>query len=177
MDVYGSFVTSLCFSEQGGFHDLILLAQPLAMWEPCSIESPKIQSRPGLAGSLRSLRWWFHDASGSGFQSVQCCKSFSNRTSDPTEIYLWNPLEDVAVVFLGGRKFVLQDSDAFINGMKSRLVVMLNSEDAATTFRQVEHNITEQIQTKGVGNDVQFIQLTCGVSQYFIVFQSPGSIP
>lgn len=81
------------------------------------------------------------------------------------------------MVFLGGRKFVLQDSDAFINGMKSRLVVMLNSEDAATTFRQVEHNITEQIQTKGVGNDVQFIQLTCGVSQYFIVFQSPGSIP
>ena len=49
----------------------------------------------------------------------------------------FNGPEDVAVVFLGGRKFVLQDdSDAFINGMKSRLVVMLNSEDSATTFRQ-----------------------------------------
>lgn len=70
MDVYGSFVTSLCFSEQGGFHDLILLAQPLAMWEPCSIESPKIQSRPGLAGSLRSLRWWFHDASWQNGKSM-----------------------------------------------------------------------------------------------------------
>ena len=57
---------------------------------------------------------------------------------------LWNHLEDAAVVFLGGRKFVMQDSAAFINGMKSRLVVMLNSEDAATTFRQVEQNVTEQ---------------------------------
>ena len=58
------------FPEQGGFHDLILLAQPLAMWEPCSIESPKIQSRPGLAGSLRSLRWWFHDASWQNGKSM-----------------------------------------------------------------------------------------------------------
>ena len=45
-------------------------------------------------------------------------------------------MEDVAVVFLGGRKFVLQDKpDRFLYGMKKRLVVMLNSEDAATTFR------------------------------------------
>lgn len=44
-------------------------------------------------------------------------------------------LEDAAVVLLGGRKFVLQDAKAFMSGMKSRLVVMLNSEDAATTFR------------------------------------------
>ena len=47
MEVVFSFVCG------GGFHDLILLAQPLAMWEPCSIESLKIQSRPGLEGSWR----------------------------------------------------------------------------------------------------------------------------
>ena len=41
------------------------------------------------------------------------------------------------MVFLAGRKFVLQDpSKPFIRGMKDRLVVMLNAEDAATSFRQ-----------------------------------------
>lgn len=71
-----------------------------------------------------------------------------------------DPKQDVAVVFLGGRKFVLQDSDAFINGMKSRLVVMLNSEDAATTFR-LENKGQEVSAGGNFGKDVKILGKFC----------------
>ncbi|CAJ1348007.1 unnamed protein product [Effrenium voratum] len=72
-----------------------------------------------------------------------------------------DPKQDVAVVFLGGRKFVLQDdSDAFINGMKSRLVVMLNSEDSATTFR-LENKGQEVSAGGNFGNDVEVLGKFC----------------
>lgn len=47
-----------------------------------------------------------------------------------------DPSQDIAVVFLGSRNFAVEDSTrAFLAGMKNRLVVMLNSEDAASQFR------------------------------------------
>lgn len=59
-----------------------------------------------------------------------------------------DPKEDVAVVFLAGRPFAVAESTApFLEGMGSRLVVMLNSEDAASTFK-VDNNALEFV----VGN-------------------------
>lgn len=47
-----------------------------------------------------------------------------------------DPAQDVAVVFLGGRNFAVEPStQSFLDGMKRRLVIMLNSEDAASQFR------------------------------------------
>jgi len=46
------------------------------------------------------------------------------------------PSQDAAVVFLGGRNFAIEEStQTFLEGMKDRLVVALNSEDAASTFK------------------------------------------
>lgn len=43
--------------------------------------------------------------------------------------------QDAAVFFLVGRLFVFEDqTDAFLDEMKDRLVIMLNTEDAASTF-------------------------------------------
>lgn len=51
--------------------------------------------------------------------------------------------EDAAVFFLAGRKFAMAESTpGFLAGMKERLVVMLNSEDAASTFK-VENKGTD----------------------------------
>lgn len=47
-----------------------------------------------------------------------------------------DPKDDVAVFFLVGRPFAGKESTVdFLEGMKGRLVVMLNSEDAASTFK------------------------------------------
>ncbi|CAK0816498.1 unnamed protein product [Prorocentrum cordatum] len=47
-----------------------------------------------------------------------------------------DPKDDVAVFFLAGRPFAGKDGTIdFLEGMKRRLVVMLNSEDAASTFK------------------------------------------
>merc|ERR1719471_377241 len=44
--------------------------------------------------------------------------------------------QDAAVVFLGGRNWAVEGStQSFLAGMKTRLVVMLNAEDAASSFR------------------------------------------
>ncbi|CAE7572194.1 unnamed protein product [Symbiodinium natans] len=69
--------------------------------------------------------------------------------------------QDAAVIFLGGRKFVLQDpSSEFIGGMKDRLVVMLNAEDAATSFR-IE-NRGEEVSVGGnFGKDVEILGKFC----------------
>ncbi|CAK9070041.1 unnamed protein product [Durusdinium trenchii] len=71
-----------------------------------------------------------------------------------------DPKEDAAVVLLGGRKFVLQDAKAFMSGMKSRLVVMLNSEDAATTFR-LENRGQEMTSGGNFGKDVEVLGKFC----------------
>mmetsp|Transcript_25685 Transcript_25685/g.58249 ORF Transcript_25685/g.58249 Transcript_25685/m.58249 type:complete len:312 (-) Transcript_25685:82-1017(-) len=69
--------------------------------------------------------------------------------------------QDAAVVFLGGRKFVLQDpSGDFIKGMKDRLVVMLNAEDAATSFR-IENKGSEMSQGGNFGKDVETLAKFC----------------
>lgn len=47
-----------------------------------------------------------------------------------------DPKEDVAIFFLAGRPFAVEDStQTFLDGMKQRLVIMLNSENAASTFK------------------------------------------
>mmetsp|Transcript_125832 Transcript_125832/g.402821 ORF Transcript_125832/g.402821 Transcript_125832/m.402821 type:complete len:112 (-) Transcript_125832:217-552(-) len=47
-----------------------------------------------------------------------------------------DPQEDVALFFLVGRTFAVQDSTTtFLDGMKQRLVLMVHSEDAASTFQ------------------------------------------
>ncbi|CAE7759653.1 unnamed protein product [Symbiodinium pilosum] len=69
--------------------------------------------------------------------------------------------QDAAVIFLGGRKFVLQDpSFEFTNGMKERLVVMLNAEDAATSFR-IENKGTEVSVGGNFGGDVKILKRFC----------------
>ncbi|CAE8598749.1 unnamed protein product, partial [Polarella glacialis] len=47
-----------------------------------------------------------------------------------------DPSQDAAVFFLAGRSFAIKDSSQdFMENMRDRLVVMLNSQDAASTFR------------------------------------------
>jgi len=73
--------------------------------------------------------------------------------------------QDVAVVFLGSRIWAVEDgSRKFLDGMKSRLVVVANSEDAACSFR-IENQGKEFIIGGNFGQDMKKLEYFCAVFQ------------
>eukprot|EP00931_Biecheleriopsis_adriatica_P068276 TRINITY_DN42251_c0_g1_i1.p1 TRINITY_DN42251_c0_g1~~TRINITY_DN42251_c0_g1_i1.p1 ORF type:complete len:320 (+),score=70.35 TRINITY_DN42251_c0_g1_i1:35-994(+) len=105
--------------SEGGMEALLNSCLPMAKAFAQALQKPD-------GATMQQVRVSRFD--GYGQSSGDVCTLLYRESADAKE--------DAAVVFLGGRKFVLQDSSQeFIDGMKDRLVVMMNSEDAATKFK------------------------------------------